>query len=222
MLRTLVLALLLANAAFFAWTQGWLDGVTGVTAHADREPQRLGQQVRPETVRLLPDQVMLAASAPPATRCLEAGPFNATEVVAAEAALSASPAASAVAGRWSRLTTDTPGVWMIAVGRPVPHDAQVKKIAELNRLGIAFEEAKTASGADESLSIGQFDTMAAAQEALDRFSARGIHTGHIVEVTPPAKSHRLRIDAATPPEATTLESLSLNTPGKSFTTCPQP
>ena len=53
MLRTLVVALLLANVAFFAWTQGWLDAMVGATAHAEREPQRLGQQVRPEAVRLL-------------------------------------------------------------------------------------------------------------------------------------------------------------------------
>ena len=222
MLRTLVVALLLANAAFFAWTQGWLDAVMGAAAHAEREPQRLGQQVRPEAVRLLPAPVALAASAPPATRCLEAGPFDSTEVVAAEAVLAASPAASAVATRWSRLSTGTPGAWIIAVGRAAPPEAQVKKITELNRLGIAFEAMKAASSADETLSLGQFDSLAAAQEALARFAARGIHTGRIVELTPPATSHRLRFDAATPQEAATLESLSLNTPGKAFTACAQP
>ena len=129
---------------------------------------------------------------------------------------------SAVAGRWSRLSTDKPGAWMIAVGRAAPPEAQVKKITELNRLGIAFEAVKAASGADETLSLGQFDTLAAAQEALTRFAARGIHTGHIVEMAPPSTSHRLRIDAATPQEAATLESLSLSTPGKAFTACAQP
>ena len=222
MLRTLVIALLLANAAFFAWTQGWLDTVVGAATHAEREPQRLGQQVRPEAVRLLPAPVALAASAPPATRCLEAGPFDSTEVVAAEAALAVSPAASALAARWSRLSTDTPGAWMIAVGRAAPHEAQVKKITELNRLGVAVEAMKVASSADETLSLGQFDTLAAAQEALARFAARGIRTGQIVEVTPPATAHRLRFDAATTPEAATLEALSLNTPGKTFTACAQP
>ena len=222
MLRTLVVALLLANVAFFAWTQGWLDAVVGAAAHAEREPQRLAQQVRPEAVRLLPAPVAQAASAAPATRCLEAGPFDSTEVLAAEAALAANPAASALSARWSRLSTDTPGAWMIAVGRAAPHEAQVKKITELNRLGIAFEATKAASSADETLSLGQFETLAAAQEALARFAARGIHTGHIVEVTPPATSHRLRFDAATPQEATMLEALSLNTSGKTFTACPQP
>ena len=216
MLRTLVIALLLANAAFFAWTQGWLDGVVGSSAHAEREPQRLAQQVRPEAVRLLPAQV---AVAPPATRCLEAGPFDASEVVAAEAALAANPAASAVAGRWSRLSTETPGVWMIAVGRAAPREAQLKKITELKRLGVAFEVVKAASGTDETLSLGQFDTLVAAQEALARLVARGIHTVRIVEVTPPTTSHRLRVDAATPPEATALEALPPAASGKGFVTC---
>ena len=219
MLRTLVIALLLANAAFFAWTQGWLDAVVGSAAHAEREPQRLAQQVHPEAVRLLPAQV---AVAPPARRCLEAGPFDASEVVAVEAALAANPAASALAGRWSRLSTDTPGLWMIAVGRAAPREAQLKKITELKRLGVSFEVVKAASGTDETLSLGQFDTLVAAQEALARLVARGIHTGRIVEVTPSATSHRLRVDAATPPEASALEALPSAATGKGFVTCAPP
>ncbi|MDE2298159.1 MAG: hypothetical protein KGK18_08320, partial [Burkholderiales bacterium] len=54
MLRALVLTLLLANVAFYAWTQGWLDAVVGVRATGDREPDRLAQQVRPEIVRIVP------------------------------------------------------------------------------------------------------------------------------------------------------------------------
>lgn len=54
MLRALVVLLLLANLAFFAWTLGWLDGVVGARASGDREPERLQRQVRPEAVRILP------------------------------------------------------------------------------------------------------------------------------------------------------------------------
>ena len=52
MLRALVVALLIANGLFFAWSQGWLDRLTGVPAHGDREPQRLASQVRPELVQV--------------------------------------------------------------------------------------------------------------------------------------------------------------------------
>jgi hypothetical protein len=54
MLRWLVIALVAANAAFYAWTLGWLDDVVGVRAVGDREPARLGRQVRPESVIILP------------------------------------------------------------------------------------------------------------------------------------------------------------------------
>lgn len=49
MLRTTALALLAANVAFWAYAQGHL-GALGLPAHADREPQRLAQQVAPGTL----------------------------------------------------------------------------------------------------------------------------------------------------------------------------
>jgi hypothetical protein len=54
MLRAVVAVLLLANAVFWVWSQGWLDDVVGVRSTGDREPQRLAQQLRPEIVRVLP------------------------------------------------------------------------------------------------------------------------------------------------------------------------
>jgi hypothetical protein len=52
MLRSLVLALLLANAGYFAWTRGWLADY-GFAPAVQSEPQRLTQQIRPEAMRLL-------------------------------------------------------------------------------------------------------------------------------------------------------------------------
>ena len=45
MLRLFVLLLVLGNAVFLAWTQGWLDDVTGVRASGDREPERSARWV---------------------------------------------------------------------------------------------------------------------------------------------------------------------------------
>ncbi|MBC8055262.1 MAG: hypothetical protein H7Y61_01650, partial [Rhizobiales bacterium] len=64
MLRALILALLLANLAFFAWTQGWLDAVVSLRPIGDREPERLLRQVRPEVVRILPAGAASAAASP--------------------------------------------------------------------------------------------------------------------------------------------------------------
>jgi hypothetical protein len=52
MLRALVLALLLANVGYFAWTQGLLASY-GLASAVQSEPQRLAQQIRPEAMQLL-------------------------------------------------------------------------------------------------------------------------------------------------------------------------
>lgn len=52
MLRWAVILLVLANAGYFAWTQGYLGGL-GMTPVDQREPQRLAQQLKPEALRLL-------------------------------------------------------------------------------------------------------------------------------------------------------------------------
>jgi hypothetical protein len=52
MLRAVVLALLLANAGYFAWTYGLLADY-GFAPTPQSEPQRLTQQIRPEAMRVL-------------------------------------------------------------------------------------------------------------------------------------------------------------------------
>lgn len=54
MLRLLVLLLVLANAGYFAWSQGLL-GAWGFEPAATGEPQRLRQQINPEALRILRD-----------------------------------------------------------------------------------------------------------------------------------------------------------------------
>ena len=63
MLRAWVVLLVLANLAFFAWTQGWVDEVAGTRARGDREPERLGRQVQPEVIQILSAQGAKGAAA---------------------------------------------------------------------------------------------------------------------------------------------------------------
>lgn len=53
MLRSLVLILLIVNAAFFAWSQGWLNQMVGVQPNAQHEPQRLSQQIHADKIVVL-------------------------------------------------------------------------------------------------------------------------------------------------------------------------
>ena len=56
MLRALVVLLLLANALWWAWSQGWLpaSALPFPTEAGQREPQRVAAQQRPDSVRILP------------------------------------------------------------------------------------------------------------------------------------------------------------------------
>ncbi len=136
MLRALVLLLALANLGFYVWTQGWLDGVVGLRASGDREPERLARQVRPETVRILPPAASAPQAVPATLACLEAGPFGNAEVAAAEVALQA----SLPAGRWTSVQADQPGSWIVFMGKYPNRDAMVKKEEELKRRKVDYEE----------------------------------------------------------------------------------
>jgi hypothetical protein len=64
MLRTLALGMVGANLLFLAWTQGWLGSAAPVPpALQGREPDRLQQQVRPDTVTVLRPRAAAALAA---------------------------------------------------------------------------------------------------------------------------------------------------------------
>jgi hypothetical protein len=64
MLRLIVLLLLLANAAYFAWSQGAL-AAWGLAPAQQSEPHRLEQQIKPQAVRILSgDEAKLLNVAP--------------------------------------------------------------------------------------------------------------------------------------------------------------
>ncbi len=98
MLKWLVIALLAANAAFFAWTQGWLDSVVGVRALGDREPGRLAQQVKPDSVVILTPSAVAAATstASAATSTASAATSAASAVTSAASAVTSAASAASV------------------------------------------------------------------------------------------------------------------------------
>ena len=221
MLKAVVLALVLANAAFFAWTQGGLDGLVGVRSIGDREPERLARQVRPESIRIAAPQaasatpatqatpaapvtpitpaapVPLAASAAPvaALLCLEAGPFAAASINAAENALRAAMPAAGSAS-WSSIKTEVPGAWIIYMGRYLNPELLARKQDELMRRKVAFEPVSGAAALEPGLSLGRFESRSAATQSLEQLALLGIHTAKVVELVAPTSTHRLRIERA--------------------------
>lgn len=236
MLRAFVAALLLANIVFYAWGQGWLDGVVGARSIGDREPERSSRQVRPDLVRILPPEPASAAasdstsggieSSMPASptaaaasvvlTCLEAGPFSEAAANAARtAARDALPDAAL-----SVVQRTTPAVWMVYMGRYADLDALKKKEEELKRRRLNYEEVRGNPGLTPGLSLGRFDDRNDANKALEQFTQQGIRTARIVEFAPATTGQMLRIDKAEPMLVGLATGLRLNALGsKGFVPC---
>jgi len=213
-LRALVLALLLTNLAFYAWTEGWLDSVIGARPTGDREPERLARQVHPDSVRILSPSEAVDVPAPIAPACLEAGPFADAELNAVQSVAKA----ALPAGSWESVNTDVPGVWIVYMGKYPAPDLLTKKEDELNRRSVQFEELLDHPTLAPGLSLGKFDDRTRANKALDDLAQQGIHTARVVELTPPSTIHLLRVEKADPALATRLASLTFNS-GKGFVAC---
>ncbi len=221
MLRTLVAALLVANLAFFAWSQGWLDDIVGVRSIGDREPERMARQMRPELVRILPvgdATAGIGVPEPAALTCLEAGPFNDADAATAQAgAQTALPGVGV-----TDVKTDKPAVWIVYMGRYANHEALTKKADELKRRKLDYEELRDNAALAPGLSLGRFDAQAAATAALDQFTQQGIRTARVVEFSPASSSHMLHIDTADASLAARAGALRLAALGKGFAACTKP
>jgi hypothetical protein len=128
MLRALVVVLMLANLAFYGWTQGWLTDALGLSSEGDREPQRLSAQVDPAALRVLSPRsssAPLPASAPPVAH----------QVPAPEASEPPSPASAAEdAAAASPVPTPSPPVCLEA-GPFTPAEWRMAENALRNTLG---------------------------------------------------------------------------------------
>jgi len=106
MLRALVLLFLMINAALYYWLQSDPNAL-----QAEREPQRLGRQVSPDAIQVLPDlpaSGARAASAPASASAsaASAGAASAATVAGTIASAPASGAASAFARKTSEVEID--------------------------------------------------------------------------------------------------------------------
>jgi hypothetical protein len=169
-------------------------------------------------VVILPPEAAASSSASAAPVCLEAGPFSATELAAANAALKqARP--NAVEGSWVEVKTDTPGTWIVYMGKFVDTEGLVKKEQELKRLKLDFEVMTAPPALDRGLSLGRFDVRAAADKALERFTQQGVRTARVVELTAPGSVTTLRAERADDALAAQLIALKAGGLGKGFVAC---
>lgn len=214
MLRLAVIALLLANAGYYAYTQGWLRSA-GLVTPEQAEPQRLQQQIRPETLKVLRAQgatnnptpppapaaapaADTAASTPAPTaaapadagECLQAGVFDEKQATALRTA-----AASLPQGSWTLEPTPITGRWMIYMGRFDDQETLDKKRAELRARKVDFDRA--GGTLELGLSLGRFSTEEAAQRGLTTLNAQGVRTARVVLERQAAPGFVLKLPAVT-------------------------
>jgi hypothetical protein len=218
-LRTLAVLLLLANLLFFAWARGWLAPTAPPPLSGSREPQRLAAQVHPERVTVMPE---LAASAAirsardEAALCLEAGPFSDDSVQAAEAALAT---LALPAGSWARRTIRPGPIFVVYAGRVAEPAARARRVAELQRLGLAFENLDAPPELAPGLVLSRHAEAAAAEAALAVASTAGLRGARVAELPAPPPQLWLRAQRADTATQVALLALQSTALGGGFRAC---
>jgi hypothetical protein len=136
-----------------------------------------------------------AATSNGAATCLQAGPFLPNEVAKIEGALqSALPNARA---SWADVKIETPGIWLVYMGKFTDRDTLLAKQEELKRFrNLSFEEVQGAPALEPGISLGRYDSRNAAEASLAKLVERGVRTARVVALSPPAVVHTLRVERA--------------------------
>ncbi len=237
MLRLSVIVLLLANAGYYAWSQGLLKD-WGFAPEEQAEPQRMNQQIRPETLQILrvnpsrnaPPTSSQAApagaaaasssassspsspSAPDAGECLQAGVFDERQAEALRATLAPLPQ-----GSWQLDPTPIPGRWMVYMGRFDDLETMDRKRAELRARKVDHDRA--GGTLEYGLSLGRFSSKEAAERELTNLANKGVRTARVLQERPDATGVTLRLPAVTDALRPQLEPLRTAMAGKTLRAC---
>ena len=241
MLRPLLLLLILANAAYFAWVRGSLAAY-GFAPISQSEPQRMTQQIKPEAMRLVqpagnPSQsstpganapaafepsaasgtattIAFAADAQPPTQCLQAGLYTEAQTSVLRTALQT----ALPGGGWVLESSVEPARWIVYMGRYADTEALNKKRTELRQRSVSFEPLNNPA-LEPGLSLGSFATQSEANEELARISTRGVKTARVVQSRPEVRGQKLRFAAVDASLRAQLDTLRPKLLGKTLRLC---
>jgi hypothetical protein len=217
MLRLVVLLLLLANAGYFAWSQGLLLP-WGLGPTQQSEPQRLAQQIRPESLRLLAaDEVrrieaVAAATARP-VECLQASPLEEAQAQALKPVLEGWPA-----GSWSLEPQVEPARWIVYMGKYLTPEHVNRKKSELRQLGISFEPLSNPA-LEPGLSLGGHASEQSAKQQVEALAERGVRTARVVQERPELRGQRLLLPSVDDALRPRLEELKTALGGRTLRAC---
>lgn len=222
MLRLAVLLLVLANAGYWAWSQGLLAAY-GLAPAVQSEPQRLATQIRPEVIRLLsPDEAKKletspasVAGVPAAAECLQAGLFNEQQT----AALRSSLEANLPAGSWQIESSIEPARWIVYMGKYSSEEALAKKRVELRQIGVAFRPVTNPALAP-GLALASFPAQAEADTELARIATRGVRTARVTQERAESRGQILKLASVDAALRARLDAIKPQLDGKALQACP--
>lgn len=215
MLRLVVLVLLLANAAYFAWSQHLL-APWGIAPAQQSEPQRLAQQVRPQALRILgAEEARRMDPAAPSARgeCLQAGPLDEAQAAALRQALQSWPA-----GSWSLEPVVEPPRWIVYMGKYAGADSVARKKAELRQLGVSFEPLADPA-LEPGVSLGGYASEAEANRQREVLAERGVRTARVVQERAEVRGQMLRLPALDDSLRARVDELKAGLGAKSLRAC---
>jgi hypothetical protein len=194
MLRFIVLLLILANGAYFAWAQGYLASI-GLARAPQSEPQRLQAQIKPDAIRLLSPteakrvEALAAAPPPKPPECLQSALLDERQLGAVRSA-----AASLPAGSFSLQEATEPARWIVYMGKYANADAMAKKKAELRVINVTYEPLRNPA-LEIGFAIGGWPTQSQANDALANLATRGVRTAKVVQEFPERKGQIIKLSA---------------------------
>jgi malonyl CoA-acyl carrier protein transacylase len=166
-LRRWAFLLLVVNAAYFVYAQGWLSGVLGSTA-SQREPERIKRQINTDAVTIEPVASQNTRIEPPST------PESSG---AASVPLSA-PVPPSIATK-TDCTNIAQERWVVYMGPYATTALRDSKLAELKQRQVSAELISKPS-LKIGLSLGEYDSEAAARQAIKTFATKGVRTATVV------------------------------------------
>ena len=244
MLRLAVIVLLLANAGYYAWSQGLLRPL-GYVPQEQSEPQRMNQQIRPETLQILkvnPSKTSSAAppgststpaslsqataandSPAPPTTPAASPPADSAECLQAgvfddrQAEALRTAAAGLPAGSWTLEPTPIPGRWMVYMGRFDDIETLDRKRAELRARKVDHDRA--GGTLELGLSLGRFASKEAAERELTNLGTKGVRTARVIQERAEAPGFTLRLPAVNDALRAQLDVLRTAMAGKTLRAC---
>lgn len=222
MLRLFALVMLLANAGYFAWSQGHLRAL-GWGPVEQREPERLVGQVGADKLRLEGATPTPATPSPtPTTTAAEA---TACHAVAGLNPAQATAVTTALGGaglddkQWTMDESVLPERWIVYVGKFPSTDLLNRKKTELRSLRVEFRDVN-APALQPGLALGTYSTEAAAQTALQELGRSGVRSAKVTKEREEQRSVTVRLPALSEAERVRVEPLVQQAVGKPLAACP--